>query len=378
MRETILTNARLVLRDRLLTGHLAMRDGRITAFADGAASGTDLEGDYLLPGLIELHTDNIEKNLRPRPGITWPSALAAIMAHDAACAGAGITTVYDSISVGEYSDAPGRREFLALSVDGIKDGMAASAFRADHRLHLRCELPDPGVLRLLEPFWDEPLFTLVSLMDHTPGQRQWRDMEKYRVYLTPRLAAGETFDQRVADRIETGQKLVPIHRREILARWRAKGADLPIASHDDTTPAHVAEAKADGITIAEFPTSLEAAKAAKAAGIGTVMGAPNVVRGESHSGNVSALDLAGEGLVDALSSDYAPFSLLHAAFLLHERSGLSLPDAIATVTAAPAEMARLNDRGRIEEGLRADLVQVRVHEGVPVVRAVWREGRRVA
>jgi len=378
MSETILTNARLVLRDRILTGHLAMRDDRIAAFATGTAGGTDLEGDFLIPGLIELHTDNIEKNLRPRPGITWPSALAAIMAHDAACAGAGITTVYDSISVGEYSDAPGRREFLELSVDGIRDGLAAGAFRADHRLHLRCELPDPGVLRLLEPYWDEPLFTLVSLMDHTPGQRQWRDMEKYRVYLTPRLSAGESFDQRIADRIETGQKLVPIHRREILARWREKGTDLPIASHDDTTPEHVAEAKADGITIAEFPTSYAAAAAAKAAGIGTVMGAPNVVRGESHSGNVSALDLAGEGLVDALSSDYAPFSLLHAAFLLHERSGLSLPDAIATVTTAPAEMARLDDRGRIEEGLRADLVQVRLHEGVPMVRAVWREGRRVA
>ncbi|MCA8929154.1 MAG: alpha-D-ribose 1-methylphosphonate 5-triphosphate diphosphatase [Alphaproteobacteria bacterium] len=378
MSETTLTNARLVLRDRVMSGALAIRDGRILAIGTDATQGQDLEGDYLIPGLVELHTDNIEKNLRPRPGITWPSALAAILAHDAACAGAGITTVYDSISVGEYSDAPGRREFLQLSVDGIKQGMAADAFRAEHRLHLRCELPDPGVLRLLEPYWDEPLFGLISLMDHTPGQRQWRDMESYRVYLTPRLMPGETFERRVADRIETGQKLVPIHRREILARWRAKGADLPVASHDDTTLEHVAEAAADGIAIAEFPTTLEAAKALHAAKIGVVMGAPNVVRGGSHSGNVSAMELAHEGLVDGLSSDYAPFSLLHAAFLLHERAGLPLSDAIATVTAAPAAMAGLRDRGSIAEGRRADLVQVRLVEGVPVVRAVWREGRRVA
>jgi len=378
MSETILTNARLVLRDEVIAGSLAMQDGRIAAIGSGSAQGEDTDGDFLIPGLVELHTDNIEKNLRPRPGITWPSALAAILAHDTACAGAGITTVYDSISVGEYSDAPGRRAFLKLSVDGIKQGMTAGAFRADHRVHLRCELPDPGLLGMLEPFWEEPLFSLISLMDHTPGQRQWRDMESYRVYLTPRLLPGETFEQRVADRIETGQKLVPVHRREVLDRWRAKGADLPIASHDDTTLEHVAEATADGIAIAEFPTTLEAARALHAAKIGVVMGAPNVVRGGSHSGNVSALDLAAEGLVDGLSSDYAPFSLLHAAYLLHQRGHLSLPAAIAAVTAAPAAMARLPDRGRLAEGLRADLVRVRLVDSVPVVRAVWREGRRVA
>ncbi len=378
MSEMILTNARLVLRDQVLDGHLAMRDGLITAVGASSSKGEDLEGDYLIPGLVELHTDNIEKNLRPRPGITWPSALAAILAHDVACAGAGITTVYDSISVGEYSDAPGRREFMKLSIDGIREGMANNLYRADHRLHLRCELPDAGLLTMLEPFWDEPLFSLISLMDHTPGQRQWRDMVKYRTYLTPRLHPGETFESRVADRIEVGQKLAPKHRREILERWRAKGDSLPIASHDDTTLEHVAEAAADGIAIAEFPTTAEAARALNTAKIGVMMGAPNVVRGESHSGNVSAMELAHEGLVNALSSDYAPFSLLHGGFLLHSKAGLSLPDAVATVTATPATMAKLDDRGRIAEGLRADLVQVHVHEGVPVVRAVWRDGRRVA
>ncbi len=373
-----LTNARVVTDDAAFSGHVSIAGGTIRAIDTGPATGEDMEGDFLIPGLVELHTDNIEKNLRPRPGITWPSSLAAILAHDVACAGAGITTVYDSISVGEYSDAPGRREFLKVSVEAIQEGTAAGLFRADHYLHLRCELPDAGVVNLLEPYWEEPLFALISLMDHTPGQRQWRDMDKYRVYMSNRLHPGETFESRVTDRIERGQVLAPKHRRIILDRWRTKGRDLPIASHDDTTEEHVAEAARDGVTISEFPTSLEAAQAARQAGIGTVMGAPNVVRGESHSGNVSALELAEAGLVDGLSSDYAPFSLLHAAFLLREKAGLSTAAAVATVTATPARMVGLDDRGRIAEGLRADLVRVRLHDGVPVVRAVWRQGERVA
>ena len=371
-----LTNAKLVLPGEVVDGHLCVGDGRIQAIGQGHAAGEDLDGDYLIPGLVELHTDNIEKNLQPRPGMMWPSTMAAILAHDVAVAGAGITTVYDSISVGEYADSPGRRAMLNTSIEAVNEGTAADLFRAEHFMHLRCELPDRAVLDFLEPLWDEPRFTLISLMDHTPGQRQWRDMEAYRTFLTPRLKPGESFEERVADRIAKGQELAPKHRAAILERWRTKG-DLPIASHDDTTAEHVAEAVADGIRIAEFPTTEEAARALHKAGIGVMMGAPNVVRGGSHSGNVSALDLAKEGLVDALSSDYAPFSLLHAAFLLHWKAEVNLPDAIATVTSAPARLAGLTDRGRLAEGLQADLVRVRLHDGVPAVREVWRKGRRV-
>jgi alpha-D-ribose 1-methylphosphonate 5-triphosphate diphosphatase len=246
MSDYTLSNVRLVTPDSVICGHLSVQDGRIHALGSGPATGEDGEGDYLIPGLVELHTDNIEKNLQPRPGMLWPAPLSAILAHDAACAGAGITTVYDSVSVGEYADAPGRRAFLSVTVDAIKEGTAAGLFRADHFLHMRCELLDSAVLNLMEPLWDEPLLTLISLMDHTPGQRQWRDMASYRTYLTPRLKPGETFEGRVADRIERGQALAPKHRAAILARWRAKaaalGRQLPLASHDDTTAVHVAEA----------------------------------------------------------------------------------------------------------------------------------------
>lgn len=378
MSEFTLTDVQLVTPDAVVTGHLSVKDGRIHGLGSGPAKGEDGQGDYLIPGLVELHTDNIEKNLQPRPGMLWPAPLSAILAHDAACAGAGITTVYDSVSVGEYADAPGRKAFLEVTINAVKEGTAAKVFRAQHFLHMRCELPDPSVLTLMEPIWDEPLLTLISLMDHTPGQRQWRDMEAYRTYLTPRLKQGETFESRIADRIAKGQALAPKHRAAILERWRAKGEGLPLASHDDTTLEHVEEAQRDGITIAEFPTTVEAARGLRKAGIGVLMGAPNVVRGGSHSGNVSALDMAEEGLVDGLSSDYAPFSLLHAAFILHEKAGMSLPEAVASVTATPARLAGLHDRGRLEPGMRADLALVRLHKGVPTVRAVWREGQRVA
>lgn len=377
MTKFTLSNVQLVTPHAVIAGHLSVRDGLIHALGSGPANGEDGEGDYLIPGLVELHTDNVEKNLQPRPGILWPAPLSAIMAHDTACAGAGITTVYDSISVGEFSDAPGRQAFLSMTIDSVKQGMAADLFRAQHFLHMRCELPDAAVLSLMEPIWDEPLLTLISVMDHTPGQRQWRDMDAYRTFLTPRLKQGETFESRITERIAKGQELAPKHRAAILERWRDKGEGLPLASHDDTTLEHVAEAKRDGITIAEFPTTPEAASALNDAGIGVLMGAPNVVRGGSHSGNVSALDLAHDGLVDGLSSDYAPFSLLHAAFLLNQKAGLSLPAAIATVTSTTARLAQLSDRGRLEAGLRADLALVRLHEGVPVVRAVYSAGRRV-
>ncbi len=170
---------------------------------------------------------------------------------------------------------------------------------------------------------------------------------------------------------------IPAARERLAAAAAAAG--IPMLSHDDATLAHVEEAKGHGVKLAEFPTSFEAAKASHTAGMSVLMGAPNVVRGKSHSGNIAARDLAAHGVLDVLSSDYVPLSLLHAPFVLaDEMDGLSLPKALAMVTSTPARTVGLDDRGRIAAGLRADLVRVRHTEGVPVVRSVWREGQRVA
>ncbi|TVM33446.1 phosphonate metabolism protein PhnM [Oceanidesulfovibrio marinus] len=373
----IFNNAKMVLRDGVLDGSLAVQDGMIADISSTATAqpAVDMEGDYLLPGLIEMHTDNLEKHLIPRPGVEWPSALSALIAHDLQMMGSGITTVYDSIFVGEYMRGNGRKALLKRSIQANHEGRDQGFLRAEHFLHLRCELADEHTLSLFSEHADDPLLKLVSVMDHTPGQRQWSDLSKWRLYHSDKKWTDEDAARVIAERTEAQRLYAEPTRQAIVAM--AHERNIPLASHDDTTLEHVEESIESGVSICEFPTTMEAARAIKERGLTVAMGAPNVVRGGSHSGNVSALDLAAEGLLDALSSDYAPKSLIHGAFLLHQKVGLPLPKAIATVSTNLADVLGLNDRGELAVGKRADLVQVRIFQDVPVVRGVWREGRRV-
>jgi len=378
-RETILTNARLVLADEVVTGTLRIAGGRIAGFDAGGTAlpdAEDLDGDYLMPGLVELHTDNLEKHVQPRPKVHWPTS-SALLAHDAQVVAAGITTVLDAIAVGGTLSEDIRDHIVRESAEAIRRFRADGLLRADHHLHMRCEVAHKDVLRLFEPFKDDPLVRLVSLMDHTPGQRQFVNLDKLRVYYQGKFAlSDEAFERLIVERRAAQELYSDRHRRALVDMATAAGHTL--ASHDDATAEHVGEAADLGLTISEFPTTLDAARAARERGMRTIMGGPNVVRGGSHSGNVSATDLAEAGLLDALSSDYVPSSLLHGALLLHDRHGLSLPAAVATVSRNPADMIGLDDRGRIAVGTRADLIRVRrLDDGVPVVRRVWREGDRV-
>ena len=375
-RDLSVANARIVTADAVLAGSLAAADGRITAIDDGAACAAgsiDFDGDYLLPGLVELHTDHLERHYTPRPGVHWP-AVSAVMAHDAQVASAGITTVFDALALVGGRSGEDRLETLRPMVDGIRQAQAGGMLRAEHFLHLRCEVTES---RVLELFQDDPLVHFMSVMDHAPGHRQFADLAKYReIYKGMLGLTDEQIDAQMAERI-AASRTHGVSNRDTLAQiGRDRG--LPIASHDDETPAHVAEAAALGMVVSEFPTTLAAARSARDHGLQILMGAPNLVRGGSHSGNVSAGELAAEGLVDILSSDYVPVSLLQGAFALAADGRVELPEALATVTVNPARAAGLADRGRIATGLRADLLRVRLVDGVPVVRAVWREGERVA
>jgi len=378
-RETILTNARLVLADEVVTGTLRIAGGRIAGFDAGGTAlpeAEDLDGDYLMPGLVELHTDNLEKHVQPRPKVHWPTS-SALLAHDAQVVAAGITTVLDAIAVGGTLNEDIRDHIVRESAEAIRRFRADGLLRTDHHLHMRCEVAHKDVLRLFEPFKDDPLVRLVSLMDHTPGQRQFVNLDKLRVYYQGKFAlSDEAFERLIVERRAAQELYSDRHRRALVDMAAAAGHTL--ASHDDATAEHVDEAADLGLTISECPTTLDAARAARGRGMRTIMGGPNVVRGGSHSGNVSATDLAEAGLLDALSSDYVPSSLLHGALLLHDRHGLSLPAAVATVSRNPADMIGLDDRGRIAVGTRADLIRVRrLDDGGPVVRRVWREGDRV-
>lgn len=378
-RAYVIENARIVLRDRVVqTGWLAVSDGLIVETGEGAAPerGFDVEGDTLIPGLVELHTDHLEMHYTPRPAVKWPP-LSAVLAYDAQIAASGITTVFDSLRAGQEDrrdDVTSNLEVLASALDEARD---QGLLRAEHLTHLRCELCAPDVIEATEGFAARRRVHLMSLMDHTPGQRQFRDVEKFLVYYRGKTSLTEAELQDLIDRrLKQHDQWSGPNRRHLVDLAKAHGVAL--ASHDDATLEHVEESLADGVSIAEFPTTIEAARASHEAGIGVLMGAPNLVRGGSHSGNVAAEDLARRGLLDIFSSDYVPGSLIHAAFDLHRRvPTIALPDAVATVTDNPARSAGLADRGRIEPGLRADFVRV-LDMSTPVVRAVWREGRRVA
>ncbi|MFO7595392.1 MAG: alpha-D-ribose 1-methylphosphonate 5-triphosphate diphosphatase [Desulfocurvibacter africanus] len=381
-RDLVIRNARMVTATEVVHGSLLVQDGRIAAL-DGEScvprsnGCLDLEGDFLVPGLIELHTDYLETQLQPRPGVIWPSPLAAVLAHDTQLVGAGITTVLDSICCGDLHKGRSRSAMLGMSIKAVRDAVSKGVLRAEHYLHLRCEVCDPDTADMFEPLAGEDNLKLVSLMDHTPGQRQFSSLEKFRQYYRSKSHSWSDaeFEDLRRSLVEQQERNSARNRTRILELCRQ--LDLPVASHDDTLACHIIEAVADGVAISEFPTTLEAAQAARAAGIAVVMGAPNVVRGGSHSGNVSALDLAKEGLLDCLSSDYVPASLLHAAFALHEQAGMDLPQAMATVTVKPAELLGLEDRGSIAPDKRADLLRVHLVDGHPVVRSVWREGRQI-
>jgi alpha-D-ribose 1-methylphosphonate 5-triphosphate diphosphatase len=376
--ETVLTNARIVLPDAVVTGSLLVRDGLISdVSANATRTGEDMGGDYLIPGLVELHTDHLEGHYMPRPKVRW-NPLAAVLAHDAQVSTAGITTVLDALRVGIDEDSEMTTPDMRKLADAIEDGVRNDRLRADHFIHLRCEVSAPDCLDAFAHFEGDDRVKLVSLMDHAPGQRQFVNLETYAYYYQRRLKLSDReFEAFCARRIGESQHYGPKYRAAISQSCQTRG--IVLASHDDATDAHVKEAVELGIRVAEFPTTLEAARSSRDSGLGVLMGGPNVMRGGSHSGNVSARSLAEDGLLDILSSDYIPFSLIQSAFFLGEVvDGITLPRAVAMVSKNPAEAVGLSDRGVIEPGRRADLVRVRVDEHVPVVRTVWREGRRVA
>ena len=243
-------------------------------------------------------------------------------------------------------------------------------------MHLRCELSGADLLRTIEPFVDHPLVGLASLMDHTPGQRQWRDLAKMKTYTMGSAGLTEAeFETHVKERMTQGTSNATINWPVIVELFRSRA--IPLATHDDTTIEHVEAGLASGAVISEFPTTIEAATAAKQRGLGTVAGAPNVVRGGSHSGGVSVTELAEHGVLDGLSSDYVPASLLQAVQKLHAESRIALPDVIGMVTWKIADMLGIEDRGRLRPGLRADVVQFRFVGVTPIVRGLWSRGRRV-
>ncbi|MEL6997051.1 MAG: alpha-D-ribose 1-methylphosphonate 5-triphosphate diphosphatase [Pseudomonadota bacterium] len=378
--ETVLTNARLVLEDEVIGGSVRVVAGRIAEVAQGRSSvpgAIDCEGNYLAPGLVELHTDNLERHLVPRPGVKWPRR-NAIIAHDAELASTGITTVFDALRVGSILSETKSKygKYARETCTEILDLRAKHLLKISHFIHLRAEICSETLEEELAEFGAEDRIGLVSLMDHTPGQRQFADLAQFRTYLSGKHSmSGSDIEHHFAKLRSIKEKFGPAHEQAGIRRAKELGAIL--ASHDDTLVEHVDQSASNGVQLAEFPTTMDAARACHEKSIAVMMGAPNVVRGGSHSGNVAAHELADAGLLDIMSSDYVPAALLMGAVMLGERLG-NMAQGLATVTVAPTKATHLLDRGVLEAGRRADFVRFAINEHIPMVRAAWVQGVQVA
>jgi len=374
--KTYLTHARIVLSDSIIEdGAVLIEDGKIAAINPEQVSDAktlDLKGKTLMPGMIDLHCDALEKEVEPRPNVHFPLDFACAQA-DKRNASAGITTVYHALSFAHEELGVRSNDFAAEIARAVHDWQPHGLI--DNRVHCRYEITDETGLPVLKQLLADNAMHLISMMDHTPGQGQFKDMAAYRNYLT------RTY-KKTADEVEVilERKLEAatgaFARMQELA-FAAHAAGISVASHDDDSTERVETMSSIGADISEFPISLEAAQAAKAAGMSTIFGAPNILRGKSQSGSMKAIEAIHEGVAECLCADYSPASLIVSVFRIPEVSDLDLPAAIRLVTRNPAKAARLDDRGEIVVGKRADLIAVGMPAGLPQVTDVWSKGASV-
>ncbi|MBE0509281.1 MAG: alpha-D-ribose 1-methylphosphonate 5-triphosphate diphosphatase [Chromatiales bacterium] len=374
MTSTLLTHARVVLADEIHDDVAVLIEGDRIAALDptghAGASEIDLSGRTLMPGMIDLHCDALEKEVEPRPGVHFPLAFACAQA-DKRNAAAGITTVFHALSFANHELGVRNNAFAAEIARAIGDWQRHAL--VDNRVHLRYEVTDQSAPPLLASLLREGHAQLISFMDHSPGQGQFRDVEAYSAYLAKTYKTDASqLDAILAQKAEAAEGAMArmMQLAELAGQLR-----VAIASHDDDSPAKVDTVKALGAVISEFPVNLETAQAARAAGLATLFGAPNILRGQSQSGNMRALDAVLAGVADCLCGDYSPAALLPSVMRLPDLAGIALPEAVALVTRNPARAAGLHDRGEIAVGQRADLIAVRELGGLHQAERVWSAGR---
>ncbi|MCH2373641.1 MAG: alpha-D-ribose 1-methylphosphonate 5-triphosphate diphosphatase [Planctomycetes bacterium] len=374
---TYLTHCRLVLPDRVVDDASLLIDGdgclSVGTDCPSVARELDLGGVLVLPGLIDLHCDAIEKEVEPRAGVFFPYDFA-IQQADRRNAAAGITTPYHAVSFADAEFGVRNRDLAADLVRQVCDHMGEGV--VDHRLHVRYEVTDVGAEKLIHELIEENCVHLLSFMDHTPGQGQYRKTGTYEAYHL------NNYERSVSDTeefLETKRANAEgaLERTQGLA-WACQARGIPLASHDDDAPDQARSVAELGVKISEFPMNLETAAAFHSAGLSPMFGAPNVVRGQSQGGGMRALDAVEREVISLLCSDYHPATLLPAVMKIAEQPGWTLPRAAALVTVDAAAAAGLTDRGAIETGRRADLVAVSNDaRGIPIVERVWVAGENV-
>jgi alpha-D-ribose 1-methylphosphonate 5-triphosphate diphosphatase len=382
-----LNDLRIVLPDGVLErGSLRIEDGCIADIVKGPAPqpGLNVQGLTALPGIVDLHGDMLEREIEPRPESHFPIDMA-LLELDKRLASAGVTTAYAAVGFWVYEKRKIRTiEKACAIVDTVND--MRDALLVDFYVHARYEITTPSVADALAKRITDGQVQLVSLMDHTPGQGQYRNLERYFEFMAkwrnvPREAVEASFQERM-DHLESIAEMIWPAANQIAGLTLDCG--IPLASHDDDTTDKVKLVSGLGASISEFPVTLEAAQEAQRRGMRTVMGAPNTLRGASHSGNLSATEAIEVGTVDVLASDYHPGSLLHAALALADTGRLPLHEAAKLISQNPAAAVGLHDRGSIQVGRAADMVLVEMAEPASTrapsrarVRATLRRGEPI-
>ncbi len=374
--KTYLINAQLVLADEILdNAALLIEDSVIAAINPEITSNiptVDLQGQILMPGGIDLHCDAIEKEIEPRPQTFFPIDFA-IAQMDKRNAMTGITTPFHALSFAHEELGVRNNEMAAAIVRAIHNYQPHAL--VDNRVHCRYEITNPTGLPILLDLLAEDSVHLFSLMDHTPGQGQFKDLEAYQNYLSRTYQKTLTEAQATIER-KLANALGAKERIETLIA-KALSRNVAIASHDDDTPERVETMAEIGIKLSEFPVNLTTAQTARSHNLATIFGAPNILRGKSQSGSMKAIEAIHKGVASCLCSDYAPTALLTAVFRLPQLADLSLPEAIALITINPAQALNLSDRGEIAIGKRADLIVVQHIQGLPQVTQTWVAGKNI-
>ncbi len=372
-------NARLVTPEAVIAnGSLQVDRGRIAAVQAGPLEGDgpriDAAGALLIPGLVDLHSDANEKAIQPRPRARFPVPLA-LQELDKIMAACGVTTIYHCVAFSNGQKglrATREARELIRSIRRCREHLLCTT-----RIHLRYDITLVDAVPLIGRLVDEGVVDLLSFMDHTPGQGQFASYAAFRDYLGRHHQYTDAEVRAVVRKRLADREAVNDNDLHDLAR-RARKRDIPLASHDDDTAEKVRQLAGMGVTISEFPVTLEAAQAARAAGMHVAMGAPNLLMGKSTNGNLTAQDALGEGLLDIVCSDYAPMTLLHAALSLARTKTMGLPEAIARFSLKPAEAAGIDaDTGSLDTGKRADMVLVDVTTAVPRVVRTFVAGCQV-
>lgn len=328
-------------------------------------------GNLLIaPGFIDLHSDSIEKEIEPRPGAEFP-VKNALVELDKKLAMAGITTMFHAIAFNDESLVGQRGTKIAADLIRALSETNSSLLSIDNLVHARYEITSLSSFEIIKNLIDEKQVQLLSLMDHSPGQGQFRSLEKWKQYHVPvyKLSETEVHDI-VKGQLEKKSRCMSFLEELTV---HARKNDILLASHDDDTPEKVDLMESLGISIAEFPLNLETAAHARSSQMTTGMGAPNVVRGKSQSGNISARELLANNSCDFLCSDYHPTSMLQAVYAIHHEMGQDLAQAFGYVTSAPARTAGLTDRGEIAPNKLGDLVIID-DETIPTVLITMKSG----